>query len=214
MEKIIVGVGAIAILVIGIFVGFKACGKKQEVNITNVNLSTHTEKVEELVTLKYKYTDLINYEKEGKDFPLVDLKVPFTSDHYIIIYGGTISIGFKEMKVVVNDENKTCRIEIPQPEILAHTENDDVKDFISIKNSVFTHLDPAESINNFNEIIAENKREKEIQALEDEEVINDAIEKYKSFWTNRLKGYTIKFIEKSDDDKKEDSTNSKSGKEK
>lgn len=95
-----------------------------------------------LISYEYFYTDADQYEKSQPLFK-TNIKVPFTTNQTVFTYSGTISAGIELSKVVfdVDNDAKTIRVLLPEPEILAHQLDMGSLQFYDIKKSVFTRVD-------------------------------------------------------------------------
>ena len=95
-----------------------------------------------LIAYEYFYTDADKYEKSQPLFN-TSIKLPFTTNQTVFTYSGTISAGIELGKVVfdVDNDAKTIRVLLPEPEILAHQLDMESLQFYDIKKSVFTRVD-------------------------------------------------------------------------
>jgi hypothetical protein len=109
----------VIIAVIG-YIGFSfyADGnKKTEVFTTDIQGTIND--IGELATAEYGYTIAQTTEKPSKK--VVGFNLPFTSSMVMYSYDGLIKAGinFNEIKVTVNEINKTIFVELPDAEILS-----------------------------------------------------------------------------------------------
>jgi len=110
--------------------------------VTSTTLREVIAPASKLISYEYFYTDADKYEKSQPLFN-TNIKVPFTTNQTVFTYSGTISAGIELSKVVfdVDNDEKTIRVLLPAPEILAHQLDMNSFQFYDIKKSVFTRAD-------------------------------------------------------------------------
>lgn len=179
-----------------------SCSKATEED--KINVSSVFSEVAEITTLKYEYTDIYEYKEDGKQ--IFGHNVPLTTDDWVIVYGGTICLGYdlQDVTPVVDETNKTITVTVPKLEALSNTENAEVQKFIPIKNSINSHVNPDDMVDKYAELLSEQRKAKEETLLKDCENIAAAEKQYKSLCLNWLKAipgvaghYQIEFKEES-----------------
>lgn len=83
--------------------------------IVSNNVEGTIQDIGQLATAEYVYTVTQTADKEA--FEVLGIKLPFTSSRVIYSYSGVIKAGieFSEVKVNVNDSNKTITVTLPDP---------------------------------------------------------------------------------------------------
>lgn len=179
-------------------------GENQNAKISSINVNGAISKNAELITMKYEYESFGDSEIAAKnvDLGLFNVDIPFTEDHKIFTYGGTICVGFdlKDVEPIVDEEKLTITVNIPAPQILSHTEKRENQKVYSIKNNIFNSEDQA--ITDFENLKAEYFKKQEEKILSDEKVMADAVDQFKTIcesWLNNCDGvsgnYEIVFVE-------------------
>lgn len=107
--------------------------------VTSTTLREIIAPASKLISYEYFYTDADQYEKSQPLFN-TNIKVPFTTNQTVFTYSGTISAGIELSKIVfdVDNDEKSIRVLLPAPEILAHQLDMNSFQFYDIKKSVFT----------------------------------------------------------------------------
>jgi hypothetical protein len=83
--------------------------------IVSNNVEGTIQDIGQLATAEYVYTVTQTADKESLE--VLGIKLPFTSSRVIYSYSGVIKAGieFGEVKVKVNDSNKTITVTLPDP---------------------------------------------------------------------------------------------------
>ena len=136
----------VVILMIVVFLVGKNYGKssngeagivKSSNKITETLLRQQMERVGELGTAKYYYTNMGKYENAKA---INGVAIPFTNKSFIIAYDGIIKAGVDLQDVTIKLEKKKINITLPKAKILSH---EVIKDSVVVydeKNSIFNGL--------------------------------------------------------------------------
>ena len=153
---------------------------QSDVTVNNRTVESTIAPASELVSSKYYYTDVGNYEKSKK---IDDFTIPFTTDKSVYSYSGIISAGIdmSEVDCNVDNENKKIVITIPEPKVLSHELDESSFKSYDVKKSIFT----SSNLNDYAEFVGELKTTEE-----------DKLKGNKEFWDglkknteNTLKGF-------------------------
>ncbi|MGB5823947.1 MAG: DUF4230 domain-containing protein [Proteocatella sp.] len=101
-------------------IGLKLADYNKEPAIISImNIEGNIKEIGELATMEYGY--LIAQTAEKPNRTVVGLEVPFTNSRVIYSYEGLIKAGinFNEIKVKVNEVNKTISVDLPDADILS-----------------------------------------------------------------------------------------------
>lgn len=141
-----------------------------EITVNVATVSSAVKNAGELITYKYFYTDIGNYEKDKKLFK--KWSIPFTKDRTIYSYSGTISLGVhtKDIKVEVDEDKKQINLTVPKIEIMSSViDRDSFKDY-DIKNSIFTST----SLGEYQKLIDELQKSQEESLKTKTEIFKEA----------------------------------------
>lgn len=175
------------ILLIGIVGG--ATSKK---NVSVTVLESMVESASDLITTKYIYRDLYEYENNQ----IGDLELPFNVDESYLIYSGTIYVGIdlSEVSFKIDNDDKEIIIELPDLKVISHDLDPHITQKV-IKDSIFTSMNFEDDGN----VRAELEQIMENKLMEDEEFWDMATRNTKealvALFANSesTKKYTIRF---------------------
>lgn len=80
-------------------------------------LTNRVQQAQELVTVKYFYTNMGKFEESSNFY---GWRIPFSSKSFIVSYDGKISAGVDLGRASVKKEGARVVVTLPQPEILSH----------------------------------------------------------------------------------------------
>lgn len=80
-------------------------------------LTNRVQQAQELVTVKYFYTNMGKFEESSNFY---GWRIPFSSKSFIVSYDGKISAGVDLGRASVKKEGAQVVVTLPQPEILSH----------------------------------------------------------------------------------------------
>lgn len=121
------------------------------------------EQVQELVSTRYHYRDVSEYQKVNQFY---GLNLPFTQERSIFVYGGTLTYGIdiSKVQVSVDHEKKIVELTLPPEHKIAHEMNEDDVKIYNIEDSLFNEM----KLEDYTYLVAGLKEEKEKSVLEDE----------------------------------------------
>lgn len=214
IKKIIIIISAVVILIVGVFAGAKlvpllsktdkslpVMNPDEQIKVENGMATVDVQTVEkiieatsELVVTNYSYKDIYQYEKSVEK---LGVKIPFSTNQFIISYSGTVKggIDFSKIKCDINNSDKTITLKIPKPYIISHEIDENSIEYFDIKKSLFEKY----SLSNYAKLIADLKSKKNNELLNNEEFLSSVKESsqniIKGFLSNSeaTKEYTIIF---------------------
>lgn len=193
-KKMFFGLLALIVIIFGsYFIGMKGGLLKTETKVSSDIIKNQILSVEELTTLKYKYTNVGSFENQQEFY---GMKLPFTQKKFIISYDGEVNAGInlEEAKVSLNEADKKINIQIPHAVILNHVIDEDSLTIFDEKNSIFNQLE----VKDFSDFRKDEMKKIE-KELEEKGFLQEADEKTKEAIVEILKinplleAYTIEF---------------------
>lgn len=145
--KSIKPVKTIRLLIVGILIGAVLLGggyflgksagngdKKEE--LSAITLQNQILSMSELAVVTYTYTELGQYESSREFY---GVKMPFTTNKFILTYDGVIKAGIDMAKVTVKVDADTqmVTVSLPEPEVLSHEIDEDSVKIFDEKTSIF-----------------------------------------------------------------------------
>lgn len=114
----------------------------------------------ELITAKYMYTDLGQYENSKMFY---GTKIPFTTSKFMLSYDGVIQAGIDLQQVAVKADGltKTVKVKVPEAAILGHTMDEESVKIFDEKSSLFNKI----SLQDYSEFFADQKKAIEEKAV-------------------------------------------------
>lgn len=190
----------VVVFLVGRSYGKKSSGEqgiiKSSDRITESLLYQQMEKVGELGTAKYYYTNMGKYENAKE---INGMTIPFTNKSFIISYDGIIKAGINLQNVKIELKQKKIVVMLPEAEVLSH---EVIKDSVVVydeKNSIFNGLsisDVTKFEQSQNEIMEEKAKKNGIM----KEAIKNAKSTIKNLFQafileEKDNSYTIEFKE-------------------
>lgn len=147
---------------------------EENYTLTISNVKEVLKPASDLISTKYYYTDADTYENYKE---LFGKRVPFTTDKVVFIYDGIISVGIDlaEVDYEINNDNKVIVITLPEIKILSNEIDAESFEFPYMSDSVFNTT----QMNDYTELIGKLKAEKEEELMDNNELINEAMENTK-----------------------------------
>lgn len=100
------------------------------------------ERISELSTIKYYYSDVIAYKNKKK---LKDFDIPFTEKSFLIKYDGYIKAGINAGNIrIVSEEDKSIKLIVKNSKILDHVVDENSLYVYDEKSSIFNELSISE----------------------------------------------------------------------
>ncbi len=154
-------------LLVGGLIGYQKLSIKNDVNLLSNNIEEKVSDLVELSTIKYNYTNIVDYENTKK---FSGINIPFTSKKFIVKYSGYIKAGMEldDIDIIVSDR-ETVRLKINKAKIMENVISEEDVYFYDEKDSVFNKL----SYDNLYEVLIDEKEKMEKQVLKDG-ILNDA----------------------------------------
>lgn len=130
--------------------------------ITRNQLEDQLSAIRELVTTQYFYRNATR--KEANKTWLWGWTMPFSDISLLAAYDGTIKAGIdlSEIKVDVNEANRTITVILPKCRITDHNIPQETINVLEVKNNIFNEV----SFDDYNQFISEEKNVMEEQAIE------------------------------------------------
>ena len=168
--KSIKPVKTIRLLIVGILIGAVLLGggyflgksagdgdKKEE--LSAITLQNQISSMSELAVVTYTYTELGQYES-SKEF--YGVRMPFTTNKFILTYDGVIKAGIDmaKVKVKVDADTQMVTVSLPEPEVLSHEIDEDSVKIFDEKTSIFNIF----SIEDYTRFYADQKKAVEKKA--------------------------------------------------
>lgn len=155
---------------------------KVENKISFDEIETDIKSVGKLTTIDYHYTYAGTHE-DVKTFFETDIELPWTKNSFIAQWGGVVAIGvdLSNVKITVDETNKTIAVSIPQAEIFYHDVDEESFEVLDQKNNIFNPIDVVDKIE------FDKKYEKKIyEKVTDNRMIEDAYDNAKNMIENML----------------------------
>lgn len=134
--------------------------------IKETTIQNIVESSSDLVTTKYTYRDIAEYE-QFKDF--YGIKIPFTTDHQLIVYDGQAAFGVDLTKSSVSMKDNSIQINLPKVSILYHTLDTSSFKVYNVQSSIFTDV----SMGDYAQFMERLKLEKNAQLLSDKHLLEE-----------------------------------------
>lgn len=179
------------ILVIGIIVGgvlgYRKISINNDVKLISNNIEEKVSELVELSTIKYNYTNVVEYEDSKK---LSGLNIPFTNKKFILKYTGYIKAGIEldDIDIIVPDR-ETVKIKMNKAEITENVISEEDVYFYDEKESIFNKLTYEELY----DVLIEEKEKMEKEVLE-KGILNDAEKNGEKIIYSLLEGMGFKEI--------------------
>ena len=150
------------VLLIGLVAGgaaiFFLSNDDKEPEITRTILLERLEKASELITTKYYYSEVGEFEKS---LDLNGWDIPLTKKHFILTYEGVVDLGVDLSKAKTEIKKDTIYFEFPDIEILNNTIDESSIEIYDESKNVFNPI----SINDYKNFAVDQKKriEKDLQ---------------------------------------------------
>lgn len=123
MKKILVFIGVVAVLCAGYYFSYslgKKAAMEEEKPRTEIDVNVlrqRMERISELATVSYDYTDIASYSKTEK---LWGYEVPFSTSKILLRYSGKIRAGVDLRQAVVTVSDSVVEVRLPEPRAMSH----------------------------------------------------------------------------------------------
>ena len=111
----------VVVMIVSVSIASKGLPSNQNVepDVVTIDINGSIKNIGELATAEYGYKLAQIASKPSKE--IAGFKIPFTSSKVIYSYEGMIKAGikFQDIEVVVNEEDKTIHVNMPDAEILS-----------------------------------------------------------------------------------------------
>ncbi len=134
--------------------------------------------IKELVSVEYSYTNMARYENHNEFY---GVKIPFTTNKFIVTFDGVIKAGIDLQKAVVKLTEDSIVIYLPKAEILAHTIDFDSLEVSDESYSLFNKLE----IRDYSAFTADQQAGIEVKAIE-KGILETAESNIKNYLTSYL----------------------------
>ena len=184
-NKIIIVLG-VALLILAIF-AYRKISVERQTNLLSNTIEEQVTKLVELATVKYNYTNIVEYDDVMK---FKGLNLPFTNKRFIVKYSGYIKAGIDLADVEINMKNKdTVALTMNKPEIVENVISEEDVYFYDEKDSVFNKISFADLYT----VLIEEKEKMKEEVIE-KGILNDAEKNGEEILKSFLKGMGFKNI--------------------
>lgn len=184
-NKIII-VMAIILVVLGI-VSYNKLSLNRNTDLLSSRVEENIVKLVELSTVKYNYTNIVEYKDNMK---LKQLNIPFTNKRFIVKYSGYIKAGMDLDTVEIQLKDKdTIEILINKPKIIDNIISEEDVYFFDEKESIFNKL----SYDDLYSVLIEEKEKMKEESIE-KGLLNDAEKNGEEIIKSLLEGMGFKNI--------------------
>lgn len=178
MKKVIFGIGAIALVVLG-FVGAQVWNKAMEPSVSLSATSIQEQLIDssELATSKLEYRGLVRYENGDIDF--------LTKKGFTLVYNAEVRAGVDLSQAVVSVNGKAITVQLPMAEVLTISIDPDSIEFYDEAFALFNwdnKQDTADAL-----VIAKQDAESKVDQVH---MIEEANDQAKVLVENLLKPFT------------------------
>ena len=109
-----------------------------ETKVVNTQMLVNELKnVEELASLSFKYT---NYTEASESNDLAGIKLPFTSNEFVLVYQGEIKLGVDMSQADVKLLGTKATITLPKPKVLSDEIDEESVKYYDLKNDIFNQI--------------------------------------------------------------------------
>ena len=135
--------------------------EKVSKTITTEEIESTMEKIGELATIEYIYTDAGKFEDSNQ---IKGFNIPFTKKSFIIKWSGTIKAGInlEDVKTEIDEGDKKITVYIPESEILSHTHDPNGFEILDESNNIFNPIE----VDDVNTFTVDNDRFTEQKAID------------------------------------------------
>lgn len=186
IRKILLVITVILIIIIGI-IGFRKISINKSTSLLSNNIEENITRLVELSTIKYNYTNVVEYEDKKQ---VNGLDIPFTNKRFILKYSGYIKAGIDLNTIDVDVKDKeTIKIKMDKAEVFENVISEEDVYFYDERDSVFNKL----SFKNLYSVLLEEKQRMEKEVLE-KGILNDAEQNGTEIIKSLLEGMGFKDI--------------------
>lgn len=184
-NKLII-VMAIILVVLGI-ISYNKLSLNRNTDLLSSRVEENIVKLVELSTVKYNYTNIVEYKDNMK---LKQLNIPFTNKRFIVKYSGYIKAGMDLDTVEIQLKDKdTIEILINKPKIIDNIISEEDVYFFDEKESIFNKL----SYDDLYSVLIEEKEKMKEESIE-KGLLNDAEKNGEEIIKSLLEGMGFKNI--------------------
>lgn len=159
-RTLVLGAVLCAAVGLGCFLAGRAAADSAKApQLDAVVLQAQLAEISELAVLNYRYTNMAQFEN-GSDF--YGVRLPFTTKRFILTYDGEIKAGVDLEKALVEVEERTVSVRLPEAEILSHEMDEESVEIFDERASIFNSF----TVEDFTAFQAEQKAAMEQKALE------------------------------------------------
>ena len=127
---------------------------EKEVVISGSTIESGISNIGKLCTAEYHFTHVESFE-DTMYLSTGKLKIPGTNSYFIYSYDGKIMAGvdFESVTVVKDDESRSIRVILPEPEIISSSVDPDSFKLYDEKNSIFNRYGVEEVADSFADML-------------------------------------------------------------
>ena len=184
-NKIIIALALVIIIILVVL--FNRVSLENNTDLLSSRVEENITKLVELSTVKYNYTNIVEYKDNIK---LKGLNIPLTNKNFIVKYSGYIKAGIdlETINIVINDRN-TIEVYMDKAKIIENVISEEEVYFFNEKDSIFNKL----KFDDLYTVLIEEKSKMEEEALE-KGLLNDAEKNGKEIIKSLLEGMGFESI--------------------
>ena len=121
MKKLVIGLGATVIVLVGVaavMAYFSFSGPSNNTEQGSAPFNQEVVRSFTITSLTYRYSNIIYQESVST---IGDIDIPFTKAYLGVRYDGVMEIGVDASRLTITDLGDTVIITLPAPQILSHT---------------------------------------------------------------------------------------------
>ena len=139
---------------------------EKEVVISGSTIESGISNIGKLCTAEYHFTHVESFEDTmylttgklkipGTNIQFKDISIPGTNSYFIYSYDGKIMAGvdFESVTVIKDDESRSIRVILPEPEIISSSVDPDSFKLYDEKNSIFNRYGVVEVADSFSDML-------------------------------------------------------------
>lgn len=174
-------------IIIAIFIGYRKISINRKTELLSSNLEEKVSKLVELSTIKYNYTNVVEYDDKKQ---VNGMSIPFTNKRFILKYSGYIKAGIDLNTIDINIKDKeTIEIKMHPAEIFENVISEEDVYFYDERDSVFNKL----SFKDLYSVLVEEKERMKEEVL-GKGILNDAEKNGSEIINSLLEGMGFKNI--------------------
>lgn len=176
----------IIIMILSIIV-YAKISTKRTMNVISSTIQEKVERLVELSTVKYNYTNVVEYENQ-LEFSGID--IPFTTKKFILKYSGYIKAGMNLSTIEVDLIDKdTVEIKLEKAKIIENVIPEEEVYFFDERDSIFNEL----SFKDLYVVLIEEKEKMKAEVIE-KGILNEAEQNGEEIIKSLLEGMEFKNI--------------------